>query len=141
MSDNKTRPTTQSVAAFLEALPDERQRRDAQSIAALMVEITGAQPCMWGENIVGFGQYTYRYASGRTSAWPLTGFAPRKQNLTLYLAYGFERHADLLERLGKHKVGKACLYIKRLADVDQGALRELIARSVAEIRVANPPVV
>jgi hypothetical protein len=139
VSDAKTRPTDQSVDQFLESLPDERQRQDSRAVVALMREVTGAEPRMWGESIVGFGVYRYRYASGREGDWLVTGFSPRKQNLTLYLSYGFEQHAELLARLGKHKLGKACLYLKRLDDVDQAALRELIERSVDEVRRANAP--
>lgn len=139
MSDAKTRPTDQSVDQFLEAIPDERLRDDSRAVVALMREVTGVEPRIWGGSIVGFGSYHYRYSSGREGEWPLTGFAPRKQNLTLYLSYGFEQHADLLQQLGKHKLGKACLYLKRLDDVDQAALRELIRRSVDEVARANAP--
>ncbi len=139
MSDAKTRPTDTSVDQFLESLPDERQRQDSLSIVALMREVTGAEPRMWGPSIVGFDSYHYRYASGREGDAPLTGFSPRKQNLTIYLSYGFEQHTELLARLGKHKLGKACLYLKRLDDVDRAALRELIERSVVEVRQANAP--
>ncbi|HMQ32790.1 MAG TPA: DUF1801 domain-containing protein [Chloroflexaceae bacterium] len=139
MSEAKTRPTDQSVEAFLEGLADEGQRRDGRALVALMREVTGEEPRMWGPSIVGFGSYHYRYASGREGDWPLTGFSPRKQNLTLYLSYGLEGHADLLGRLGKHKLGKACLYLKRLDDADPAALRELIKRSVDELARANAP--
>ena len=139
MTEAKTRPTEQDVEQFLDGVADERQRRDCRAVAALMREVTGAEPRMWGDSIVGFGSYHYRYASGREGDWLLTGFSPRKQNLTLYLSYGVEQHGDLLARLGKHKVGKACLYLKRLDDVDQEALRELIRRSVEEAARANAP--
>lgn len=139
MSTMKTRPTSQDVGEFLEAIADPRQREDCRTVAALMREVTGAAPRMWGESIVGFGSYHYRYASGREGDWPLTGFSPRKQNLTLYLSSDFERHSELLGRLGKHKLGKACLYLKRLEDIDMATLRELIARSVEEVVRANAP--
>lgn len=139
MSDMKTRPTGQDVEAFLDGIADPRRREDCRAVAALMGEVTGAEPRMWGESIVGFGTYHYRYASGREGDWPLTGFSPRKESLTLYLSYGFEQHGELLGRLGKHKLGKACLYLKRLGDVDMAALRELIARSVDEVARANAP--
>lgn len=139
MSDAKTRPTGHDVEAFLDAIEDPQRREDSRAVAALMREVTGAEPQMWGESIVGFGSYHYRYASGREGDWPLTGFSPRKQNLTLYLSYGFEQHAELLGRLGKHKLGKACLYLKRLDDVDRAALRELVARSVEEVARLNAP--
>ncbi len=138
MSDAKTRPTDQDVGEFLDAIADARQRADCQALCALMREETGAEPQMWGANIVGFGTYHYRYASGRTGDWPLAGFSPRKQNTTLYLSAGFDQHGDLLGQLGKHSTGKACLYIKRLSDIDQAVLRELVRRAVAELRAANP---
>lgn len=139
MSDMKTRPGEQSVEGFLERIADERQREDSRAIAALMAEVTGAEPRMWGESIVGFGSYHYRYASGREGDWMLAGFSPRKQSLTVYLSYGLEQQGELLGRLGKHKIGKACLYIKRLSDVDQAVLRELIRRSVDELARLNAP--
>lgn len=139
MAEPKTRPTEQDVERFLDSIADERQRQDCRVVAAIMREVTGAEARMWGDSIVGFGSYHYRYASGREGDWPLTGFSPRKQNLTLYLSYGFEQHRELLQRLGRHKVGKACLYLKRLDDVDQAALRELIRRSVEEVARANAP--
>ena len=94
---------------------------------------------MWGSNIVGFGAYHYVYASGRTGDWPLVGFSPRKGNITLYIMAGFEQYDDLMNKLGKHKTGKSCLYIKSLADVDKGVLKELIAKSVAHMKATNPP--
>jgi hypothetical protein len=139
MSDMKTRPTEQSVDGFLEQIADERQRDDSRAVARIMGEITGAEPRMWGESIVGFGSYHYRYASGREGDWPLAGFSPRKQSLTLYLSYGLEQQGELLQRLGKHKIGKSCLYIKRLSDVDEAVLRELIRQSVDELARLNAP--
>lgn len=132
MAENKTRPTDADVMVFLDGIADEQRRRDCLTVVELMRGATGAEPRMWGANIVGFGDQRYRYASGREGDWFLVGFSPRKQNLTLYLTYGFEQHADLLARLGKHSVGKACLYVKRLSDLDLAALRELIARSAAQ---------
>jgi Domain of unknown function (DU1801) len=139
MSDPKTRPTGQDVEQFLESIADAQQRQDSRTIVELMSDVTGEAPRMWGDSIVGFGSYHYRYASGREGDWPIAGFSPRKQNLTLYLSYGFERHGELLERLGKYKVGKACLYLRRLGDVDPIALRELIRRSVEQVTLANAP--
>lgn len=132
MAELKTKPTDQSVEAFLASIDDAQKQADSRTITALMQEITGAPPKMWGANIVGFGDNHYRYATGREGDWFIVGFSPRKQNLTLYLTYGFEQHTDLLERLGKHSVGKACLYLKRLSGVDQTALRELIERAVQQ---------
>jgi hypothetical protein len=136
MSEAKTRPTDVAVDAFLAGLP-EPQQADSRALIALMREVTGEEPRMWGPSIVGFGSYHYRYATGREGDAPLTSFSPRKQNLTVYLSYGFEEQEELLARLGKHKLGKACLYVKRLADVDQAALRELVQQSVDELRRTN----
>ncbi len=129
MADLKTKPTASSVEEFLNAIPDESRRKDAFAVLELMREVTGAQPKMWGDDIIGFGDHHYRYESGREGDWFVVGFAPRKQNLTLYLTYGYEQFGDLIQRLGKHKTGKACLYINKLADVDRAVLRALIERS------------
>jgi hypothetical protein len=126
-----TVPTGTSVEDFLAAVPDERRRADGQRLCAILREVTGEPPVMWGSSIVGFGSYRYTYESGRTGDWPLVGFSPRKQHLVVYLVGGYEeRHASVLARLGPHKTGKGCLYLKRLGDVDEGALRELIDQSV-----------
>jgi hypothetical protein len=126
-----TRPTDASVAGFLAGVPDERRREDARRLCAMMQEITGEPPAMWGASIVGFGAYHYRYASGHEGDAPLCGFAPRSQHLVIYLASEFgNRYQQVLARLGPHKTGKGCLYLKRLSDVDGDALRELIGRSV-----------
>lgn len=126
MSDLKTKQREADVRAFLQTIEDEKKRQDAFALLELMEEATGQPPKMWGESIIGFGSYHYKYASGREGDWFPAGFSPRKQNLTLYFAYGFEPHQDLMARLGKHKTGKACLYIKKLADVDLDTLRELV---------------
>ena len=137
MAELKTRPTDDDVAAFINNIADEQKRQDSQAILALMQDVTGAEPQMWGDSIVGFGSYHYKYASGREGDWFLTGFAPRKQNLTLYIMAGFEQYDTLLARLGKHKTGKSCLYLKRLADVDPNTLRELVRQSVAHMMATN----
>ena len=125
------RPTGASVAEFLARVPGERRRDDARRLCAMMQEITGEPPAMWGPTIVGFGSYHYRYASGHEGDSALAGFAPRRQHLVIYLVGGFEdRHRSVLARLGPHQTGTGCLYLKRLDDVDQDALRELIERSV-----------
>lgn len=129
MAELKTQPTDQDVDRFLDSIADEQRREDCRAISEMMREASGDAPRMWGDSIVGFGRRRYRYASGREGDWFLTGFSPRKQNLTLYLWYGFEQDGELLQRLGKHKIGKACLYIKRLSDLDRQALRELIDRA------------
>jgi hypothetical protein len=125
------RRTGAPVAAFLAQVPDDRRRADARRLCALMRDITGEAPVMWGTSIVGFGSYHYRYASGREGDSALASFSPRSQHLAIYLVGEFEeRHRSALSRLGSHKTGKGCLYIKRLDDVDTDALRELIDRSV-----------
>lgn len=135
MSEPKTKRNDSDVKAYLEAVPNKRRREDALVLLDLMSEVTGERAEMWGGSIVGFGSYHFVYASGREGDWPLTGFAPRKQSMTLYIMPGFEHYDDLLARLGKHKLGASCLYINKLADVDMGVLRELVARSVAHMRV------
>lgn len=133
----KTVPTKASVAAFLGQL-DDAKRQDAETVAAIMEEVTGAPAVMWGSSIVGFGQYHYRYASGREGDFFVAGFAPRKRALTLYIMAGFAAYEALLLKLGKFTVGKSCLYVKRLADVDLAVLRELIEQSAAAIRDKYP---
>jgi len=130
MAELKTQKNKASVSAFLNSIIDERQRKDAKTIAKIMRDVTGAKATMWGSSIVGFGQYHYKYASGREGDWPLTGFSPRKGNISVYIMDGFKDRANLLKKLGKHKTGKACLYIKRLEDIDLGVLRQLIQASV-----------
>lgn len=129
-SEAKTQPTKASVADFIAAQPDEARRADCRTLVRLMQQASGAAPQMWGSSIVGFGTYAYRYASGREGLWPVVAFSPRKSDLSVYIMPGFERFAPLLARLGKHKTGKSCLYLKRLADVDTDVLAELIAASV-----------
>lgn len=136
MSGNKTKPTNASVEAFIAGLADQQMQADCRAVAAMMAAVTGAEPKMWGASIVGFG--SYHYASGREGDFMLAGFAPRKRALTLYVMAGFAEYRPLLARLGKHTTGKSCLYIKRLADVDQDVLREITARSVAAIRQKYP---
>jgi Domain of unknown function (DU1801) len=138
MAEQKTRPSGADVEAFLDAVPDDRRRADARALCALMADTTGAPPVLWGPSIVGFGSYHYRYDSGHEGDAPLTSFSPRKQHLVVYLVGGFEdRHRTLVERLGPHKAGKGCLYVKRLDDVDLGVLRQLIDRSVRVHRGAD----
>jgi len=139
MAELKTQPTGLDPEAFLNQIEDEQKRRDSFEILRILKTATGAEPQMWGDSIVGFGSYHYRYASGREGDWPLTGFSPRKQDLTIYLTYGFEQFEALMARLGKYKTGKACLYIKRLADVDPAVLQELVERSVEQTLQNNPP--
>ena len=129
MSELKTRPTTASVSEFLALQPDPR-RVDCEAVLAMMEAATGEQAEMWGAAIVGFGRYAYSGSSKKVMEWPIVGFSPRKTDLTLYLMPGFEGRAELMARLGKHKTGKSCLYLKKLADVDARVLRELIDCSV-----------
>jgi hypothetical protein len=133
MADLKTKVNDASVDDFLSAFPEET-RKDCYEILKMMKQATKAEPKMWGMNIVGFGSYHYKYASGREGDWMLTAFSPRKQNLTIYLMSGFERFGDLLKKLGKHSLGKGCLYIKRLSDVDKKVLKELIVESVKALK-------
>ena len=137
MAELKTRRTDASVAEFLRTVADEERRKDCRTLAAMMERATGARPRMWGPSIVGFGSYPYRYPSGREGEWFLAGFSPRKQDLPVYVMSGFAGHQALLDRLGRHKTGKSCLYLKRLSDVDLAALGELIERSVAQVARAH----
>ncbi len=133
----KTKETTASVTAFINDQP-EAVSDDCRVIIKLMKMATGEEPRMWGASIVGFGRYHYKGASGREGEWMITGFSPRKANLSLYIFVGFEREAALMKKLGKHTTGKGCLYIKRLSDVDLKVLEELIRKGVdamAEQRV------
>ena len=132
MAEAKTKPTDQSVESFINKIPDPQTREDCFTIARLMKEATRSEPRMWGSSIVGFGITQYKYANGREADWPLIGFSPRKQNLTLYIMSGSGSHAELLEKLGKHSVAKSCLYIKRLADIDLPTLKKLIRESVKQ---------
>jgi Domain of unknown function (DU1801) len=126
-----TVPSGAGVDGFLAAVPDERRRADAERLRAILCEMTGEPAVMWGPSIVGFGSYHYIYESGHTGDAPLVGFSPRKQHLVVYLVSGFEeRYAKALARLGPHRTGKGCLYLRRLDDVDESALRELLDRTV-----------
>lgn len=127
---NKTRPTGAGVDTFLDAVENERRREDARTVKAMMERITGWEPRMWGPSIVGFGEYHYRYESGREGDFLITGFSPRKKALTIYIMPGFARYDALMARLGKFKTGRSCLYINKLDDVDLSVLEKLIASSV-----------
>lgn len=134
MAKLKTTPNEQSVEAFLQTVDNDQKRQDCYAILNLMKEAAGAEPQMWGPSIIGFGNYHYQYESGREGDWFLTGFSPRKQNLTLYIMPGFGRYEDLMNKLGKHKTGKSCLYIKKLEDVDLEVLKQLVGESVEYLR-------
>jgi hypothetical protein len=133
LADNKTRPTDASVREFLDGVENETRRADAKQLLEMMREVTGEEPRMWGPSIVGFGSYRYRYESGREGDWFPVGFSPRKSSLVVYIMSGFPRHAELMERLGKHRTGKSCLYINKLEDVDVNVLRELVRRSAEHV--------
>ena len=133
MAEPKTRKNRSSVKAFIDQIEDEQKRADSRKVAKLMKEVTGETPAMWGDSIVGYGSYHYKYASGQEGDWPLTGFSPRKQALTLYIMAGFDRYDEILSRLGKHKHGKSCLYVKKLDDIDLDVLRELVSASIEHV--------
>ena len=134
MAELKTQPTNQDVTEFLNNIPDERKREDSFAILQLMREVTQKEPQMWGSSIVGFGQYHYKYASGREGDAPVTGFSPRKQNLTVYIMPGFGSYKPILKKLGKYKTSAGCLYMNRLSDVHLPTLKKLVAASVRDMR-------
>ena len=134
MSDNKTKPTKISVAAFIGKLTDKDRRTDAKTLVNMMQKATGEKPKMWGPSIVGFGSYHYKYESGREGDMPLIAFSPRKAATVLYNMTGFSDSEALRAKLGKHTTGKGCLYIKKLADVDQQVLEAMAVKSVAAMR-------
>ena len=133
----KTKVNKASVTAFLNKVDDEQKRTDSFEILKLMKQVTKEEPKMWGSSIVGFGSYHYKSKSGREGDWMLTGFSPRKQNLTLYLMGGFDTHKDLLKKLGKFATSVGCLYIKKLDDVDKKVLKDLVAASVKRMKQLN----
>jgi len=136
--ENKTKPTRASVTKFLNAVENERRRKDAKHLLGIMKEITGDKPVMWGDSIVGFGAYHYRYESGREGDMLLVGFSPRKANLVLYVLGCIDDDDPLLEKLGKYKRGRACLYLKTLDDVDEATLKKLIKKSYDKTKTRWP---
>lgn len=134
MAELKTKETDANVEEFLNGIADEKQREDSKKVSAMMEKATDAKPKMYGANIVGFGNQTLKYASGREQEWMQIGFSPRKGNLTLYLTYDENWDEELLSKLGKHKLGKGCLYVKRLSDVDENVLEKLIEKSVENLK-------
>ena len=140
MYEAKTKPTDLSVAAYLAAIEDEERREDCEELVALMTKVTGCPPTMWGASIVGFDTYHYTYASGHEGDACVVGFSSRKGDISVYLMMGYESDEakELLARLGKHKIGKACLYLKRLSDIHLPALEQMVARSVAEVKRRYP---
>lgn len=137
MSGLKTQANDGDVRAYLNSIEHDRKREDSFTILELMEEITGEKATMWGDSIVGFGDYQYSYKNGKKGEWFLTGFAPRKQNLTLYIMGGFDDFDALRDKLGKHKVGRSCLYVNKLADVDMDALRQLVTQSYDHMKQKN----
>ena len=138
MAELKTQESDASVDDYLNSVEDEKKRDASFKVKALMEEVTGEEARMWGDSIVGFGRNKYKYASGREGEWMITGFAPRKRNLTLYIMSGFDEYDDLLAKLGKHSTGKSCLYINKLEDIDMDVPRELVAKSVQHMKETNP---
>jgi hypothetical protein len=134
MAGLKTKETSSSVQAYLDAIDDESRRQDCAAIIEIMSRVTGKEPRMWGSSIVGFGSYHYKYESGHEGDTCLVGFASRKGDISIYISSGFDRREALLADLGKHKTGKACLYIKRLSDIRVPVLEKLVAETVAERR-------
>jgi hypothetical protein len=137
MAELKTKPNNQNVDEFLNQVVDEKKRQDSYEILRLMKEATNLEPKMWGDSMIGFGSYHYKYKSGHDGDTFLTGFSPRKQNMTIYIMSGFELYGELLNKLGKYTTGKSCLYIKRLEDVDPGILKELVKQSVQHMIETN----
>jgi len=134
MAENKTKPTDASVEDYIASRANEQQHADCQGLMALLKKITRQPPKMWGPSIVGYGFYRYTYESGRTGEAPLTGFAIRGRELVVYLVAEGDRQKSLLSKLGKHKMGKSCLYFKRLDDLDKSVLEQLVANSITEVR-------
>ncbi len=134
MSENKTREGDENVQEFLNGVEGEQKRIDSFVLLELMKEVTGEEPRIWGGNIVGFGRYHYQYESGREGDWFLTGFAPRKKSLSIYIMPGFDNYHNLLEKLGSPKTGRSCLYLNSLEDVEMEVLRKLVRRSVEDMR-------
>ena len=138
MTENKTQKTVASVDDFLDAVTNRRRKEDGLILLDMMKDVTGLEPEMWGPSIIGFGQYHYKYETGREGDMPMTGFSPRSRSLSLYIMSGFDEYDDLLARLGKHRTGVSCLYINKLDDVDLDVLRELVTRSYGHMKATNP---
>ena len=134
MAEPKTKPHKGSVTGFIRSVENETRRDDALALLPIFETITGCKPVLWGPSIIGFGTYHYVYPTGNSGDWPITGFSPRKANLSIYIMPGFARYNDLMAKLGKHKTGKSCLYINKLDDIHIPTLKQLVKRSVAHIR-------
>jgi len=138
MAEIKTKATQVSVDAFIEAVPDPTRRTDAKTIRAMFERLTGEPAKMWGPTIIGCGSYRYKYESGHSGVMCRMGFSPRKAELVLYVLTGFDGQPDLLARLGRHKTGKVCLYIKKLSDVDEAVVEEIATRALAHMNEKHP---
>lgn len=138
MAELKTKPTDIDVEDYLAAIPDQQRRDDCRTLVQIMSKVTHCPPVMWGAGIVGFGQYHYKYASGHAGDTCVTGFASRKGDISIYTQVGFDGREELLASLGKHKAGKGCLYVRKLADVDALVLEKIIAASVADVQKRYP---
>ncbi len=138
MAELKTRPTRRSVPRFIASVEHPVRRQDCETLLHVMSEVSGETAVLWGDSIVGFGRYNYRQRGGQRCSWPLSGFSPRKQNLTIYIMPGFERYKSHLDRLGKHRHSVSCLYLNRLADIDLAVLREIVADSIEVMRARYP---
>ncbi|MCY4657334.1 MAG: DUF1801 domain-containing protein [Gammaproteobacteria bacterium] len=136
--ENKTQPTDVTAEEFLDSIEDEKKRADSYVLLDLFKEVTGDPPVMWGDSIIGFGKYHYKYKSGQQGEFMRTGFSPRKRNLTIYVMPGFDVFEKLLTKLGKHKTSRSCLYVNKLADVDLDVLKQLIEADVAHMRELYP---
>jgi hypothetical protein len=134
MAEFKTKPTDDNVSDLLNSITAEKKRKDAFTLLEVFKEVTGELPVMWGTSIIGFGTYHYKYASGREGDWMITGFSPRKQNLTLYLMCDLKQMNTHLDQIGKYKMGKSCLYINKLEDIDMDVLKNLIRDSVKFVK-------
>ena len=136
--ENKTQPSATSVESFLDTIEDEKKRADAYQLLDLFKDVTGDPPVMWGDSIIGFGLYKYQYKSGRSGEFMRTGFSPRKRNFSIYIMHGFEGAGNLMEKLGKHKTGRSCLYVNKLADIDMSVLRKLVELDVEVMKEMYP---
>ena len=134
MAELKTKPNDQSVEDFIDSVEPEWKRDDAREVLQLLKKITGEEPVMWGDSIVGFGNYHYKYKTGREGDWFLAGFSPRKTSMTIYMMGGFDGQEELLEKLGKHKKSVGCLYVKKMADIDTKVLEQMTKLSIATLK-------
>lgn len=129
VAELKTKPNNRSVSAFINSVDDELKRKDCKDLLKMFKSITRKKPKLWGDSIIGFGSYHYKYPTGNEGDWFITGFSPRKQNFTIHIMNGFANYNDLLKKLGKHKIGKSCLYVKKLEYIDRDVLQQMIVNS------------